>query len=581
MARRGSEASLDQSTILENVEYSLMVLQRLNDFRLEQCLTDTVLIAGYEEFPCHKNVLAVSSPYFRAMFSNDLLESKLDRIQINEVSPWTLRRVIDYAYTGKLEITVDNAQDMLAAGSLFQLQDIIDACCEFLSKHLHPSNCLGIEHFAHLHSCTKLEAEAHQHVLDNFSTVVDSDEFVEIPLERLLTYLASDLIDVRNEECAYSAAMRWIQHDLEHRQSHAHSVFAHIRLAIVDYQYLCDIVQVNPVIRNCEKCRELVQDAVQFHSSKIDNCGQRRRSMQTEAATPRPSTVAREVLVIVGGITENNQVTKSVDMYDPAKEKWSQLPDLQMDISWFSICALDNNLILSGGIKNNMILSVVLKFDSSKRSWTQGRSMLTARARHASAVVEGKVYVLGGISFEDGRMCTAESIECFCTEVNQWTKVGEFSFPRKQSRLVPFEQTLVEVGGSRGDFPEDTMETYLCNSNGTVVHSGEQFRLPEPIKFAQLLMLDKVFYILWEDSKKVIMLNPLKRTFRSLAPMNNTHIHGAATVIQNKIYVVGGLVNNKPSSVVECYNPDTDTWEIIKSVPQARACLGCVTLNMQ
>ncbi len=42
-----------------------------------------------------------------------------------------------------------------------------------------------------------------QYTLENFSTVVEHEEFCEIPLERLVTYLASDLIDVRTEETVY------------------------------------------------------------------------------------------------------------------------------------------------------------------------------------------------------------------------------------------------------------------------------------------------------------------------------------------------------------------------------------------
>ncbi|ELU15153.1 hypothetical protein CAPTEDRAFT_88338, partial [Capitella teleta] len=141
-------------------------LAKLNEFRNGRSFTDAVLCVGHEEFPCHRNVLAVSSPYFNAMFSSDLKESREAKICLNEVSPWTLRRLIDYAYTGKIEITVDNAQDLLAASSLFQYPVIVDGCCEFLMKHLHPSNCLGIEDFAHLHSCSKLEADAHRFALD-------------------------------------------------------------------------------------------------------------------------------------------------------------------------------------------------------------------------------------------------------------------------------------------------------------------------------------------------------------------------------------------------------------------------------
>ena len=41
-----------------------------------QEFVDVVLCVGSTEFPCHRNVLAISSPYFMAMFSGGLAESQ-------------------------------------------------------------------------------------------------------------------------------------------------------------------------------------------------------------------------------------------------------------------------------------------------------------------------------------------------------------------------------------------------------------------------------------------------------------------------------------------------------------------------
>ena len=39
-------------------------------------------------------------------------------------------------------------QVLLPASSLLQLNGVREACCYFLLKQLHPSNCLGIRSFA-------------------------------------------------------------------------------------------------------------------------------------------------------------------------------------------------------------------------------------------------------------------------------------------------------------------------------------------------------------------------------------------------------------------------------------------------
>lgn len=49
---------------------------------------------------CHKLVLASFSPYFEAMFSSNLLETKTNKVTMKNTDYVTLKEIIDYAYTG-------------------------------------------------------------------------------------------------------------------------------------------------------------------------------------------------------------------------------------------------------------------------------------------------------------------------------------------------------------------------------------------------------------------------------------------------------------------------------------------------
>ena len=580
--RRGSDTFIEQPLIVHNPNFGEDALSKLNQLRSEESFTDAILCVDNVEFPCHRNVMAVSSPYFKAMFTIDLKERKTNKIYVSEVTPVTLRRVIDYAYTGRLEITVDNAQEMLAAGNMFQYPAIVDACCEFLAKHLHSSNCLGIENFAQLHSCSKLEMEAHQYTLENFSSVVEHEEFLEIPLERLVTYLASDLIDVRNEEIVYRAAMLWIRFDLPSRQRYLYQILENIRLVTVDRNYLENVIEKEPLIQKVEACAFLIEEAKKYHVTKDQGQqGTRRRSMQKYLIQPRPSTVAKEVIVLVGGLNSLfNYTIQSVEMYEPNKDKWFPLPDIPENVSLYSVCALENDIYVSGGIVDNQVIPSLWKFDSLQRTWMPMADMLMPRARHASAPWKGKLYLLGGIHLmDDGHFTGIESIECYDAVTDTWCVVGQCPMPRQQSQAVPYKDTVVEIGGTQTGVKVKTMECYQCNEH-RLVYSGEQFVLPESIQFSKIVVISGIFYIIWEDSKKLISLNPDKRTFRHLADMKHSHVHSGATVLGGKIYVAGGLVDGKLSKMVECYDPALDTWTSIKSMKQARACHGCVTIQM-
>ena len=45
---------------------------------------------------------------------------------------------------------------LLPAANLLQIVYVKEACCDFLIKQMHPSNCLGIRAFADMFGCFEL-----------------------------------------------------------------------------------------------------------------------------------------------------------------------------------------------------------------------------------------------------------------------------------------------------------------------------------------------------------------------------------------------------------------------------------------
>ena len=60
-----------------------------------------------------------------------------------------------------LELKEETIESLLAAACLLQLSQVIQVCCGFLMKQLHPSNCLGIRSFADAQGCLDLLNVAH------------------------------------------------------------------------------------------------------------------------------------------------------------------------------------------------------------------------------------------------------------------------------------------------------------------------------------------------------------------------------------------------------------------------------------
>lgn len=95
-----NDSGLNRKQILIEEHKSDMVAH-FNRFRNENQFTDVFIYVEGVEFPCHKVVLCAASCYFKAMFSCDLKESRQGKVFIENISPWTMKRILDFIYTGK------------------------------------------------------------------------------------------------------------------------------------------------------------------------------------------------------------------------------------------------------------------------------------------------------------------------------------------------------------------------------------------------------------------------------------------------------------------------------------------------
>lgn len=116
-------------------------------------------------------ILSACSPYFRAMFTGELAESRATEVTIRDVDEQAMEQLVEFCYTAHIVVEESNVQALLPAACLLQLQEIQDVCCEFLKRQLDCSNCLGIRAFADTHSCRELLRIADKFTQQNFPEV--------------------------------------------------------------------------------------------------------------------------------------------------------------------------------------------------------------------------------------------------------------------------------------------------------------------------------------------------------------------------------------------------------------------------
>ncbi|XP_060055790.1 kelch-like protein 17 isoform X3 [Erinaceus europaeus] len=471
----------------------------MSRMRQRGLLCDIVLHVAAKEIRAHKVVLASCSPYFHAMFTNEMSESRQTHVTLHDIDPQALDQLVQFAYTAEIVVGEGNVQTLLPAASLLQLNGVRDACCKFLLSQLDPSNCLGIRSFADTHSCSDLLKAAHRYVLQHFVDVAKTEEFMLLPLKQVLELVSSDSLNVPSEEDVYRAVLSWVKHDVEARRQHVPRLMKCVRLPLLSRDFLLGHVDAESLVRHHPDCKDLLIEALKFHLLP-----EQRGVLGTSRTRPRRCEGAGPVLFAVGGgslfaihgdceaydtRTDRWHVVASMstrrarvgvaavgnrlyavggaERYDPLTGTWTSVAAMSTRRRYVRVAMLDGNLYAVGGYDSSSHLATAEKYEPQVNSWTPVASMLSRRSSAGVAVLEGALYVAGG---NDGTSCL-NSVERYNPKAGTWESVAPMNIRRSTHDLVAMDGWLYAVGGNDGSSSLNSIEKYNPRTNKWVAAS--------------------------------------------------------------------------------------------------------------
>nr|WEX30370.1 Kelch-like protein 5-B-3 [Carassius gibelio] len=379
-------------------------------------------------------VLSSVSDYFAAMFTSDVREAKQEEIKMEGVDPDALWVLVQYAYTGHLELREDTIESLLSAACLLQLSAVVQACCSYLMKQLHPSNCLGIRSFADAQGCLDLHKVAHNYTMEHFMEVMRHQEFLLLPACEVEKLLASDDMNVPEEETVVTALLSWVRHDASSRQSQLPALLAHIRLPLLKPQ-----VRATSIEQYCLRRDTWRQVAVMSG-----------RRLQFGVA------VLEDRLYVVGG-RDGLKTLNTVECYNPRSKSWSVMPPMSTHRHGLGVAVLEGPMYAVGGHDGWSYLSTVERWDPQARQWSFVASMATPRSTVGVAVLNSKLYAVGG---RDGSSCL-KSVECFDPHTNKWSSCAPMSKRRGGVGVATWNGFLYAIGGH--DAPASSLASRLSD----------------------------------------------------------------------------------------------------------------------
>jgi len=259
--------------------------------------------------------------------------------------------LVDFAYTSHIIVEEANVQVLLPAACLLQMSEIQDVCCEFLKRQLDPTNCLGIRAFADTHSCQELLHFANKFTQDRFQEVIESEEFLLLPVNQLIDIISSDELNVKCEDQVYNAIMSWVKYNVAERRSHLAHVLQHVRLSQLNAKFLVGTVGSDLLIKSDEACRDLVDEAKNYLLLP-----QERAQMVGPRFRARKPVRRGEVLFAVGGWCSGDAIS-SVERYDPQSNEWRMVAAMTKRRCGVGVAVLNDLLYAVGGHDGNVTMS--------------------------------------------------------------------------------------------------------------------------------------------------------------------------------------------------------------------------------
>lgn len=96
----------------------------MEDIRKQGKLCDITIKVENSCFSAHRIVLCATIPYFNAMFTHDMLESKQKEVEVRGIDPGAMEALIQFAYSGKVTIHPGNCHSLMIGASYLQLTQV-------------------------------------------------------------------------------------------------------------------------------------------------------------------------------------------------------------------------------------------------------------------------------------------------------------------------------------------------------------------------------------------------------------------------------------------------------------------------
>lgn len=576
----------------EHSSHQNILLEGLNSLRLKEELLDITLVIEGTVFRAHKAVLSACSDYFRAMFTDNMLEARQNEICLNGITAKGFNQLLEYAYTARLALNLANVQDVLEAASHVQMVNCIQACSNYLQSQIDLDNCVDIATIAETYSLTVLKTKVYRYMSGHLLEFSNSPEFYRLTPVQLENLLAYDFPVDCSEADVLRIVLAWFfhvdNHELDVRIEYAVRIIKYIHFNEISKRKLDSLLDKFFENRNYEF---QILNKIILQQMYLQT-GSTRSQLPTIVGTLLNSRGMEMAVLKIGGFGMSG-ITNEITYCFASERKWKHLTSIpHVEQCNYGTSVFNNELYIVGGCFNQSLQENVhpfgFKYNPRSNKWTTMSPMKIERCRFSLNVIGDVLYAVGGISEEDAT-CTCE---CYNPARDVWYMISDLPVHISQHAGAGIESSFSSKLYISGGIDRD----YVCMSKvycyDTILEKWSACApLLKPRADHVMLGIGKYLYVCggWtqEENARALLdtielYDPDTNTWTEITKVPTPRYHAGIVCVENKIYFIGGFHSDamfdRDTAAIEYYDIDTKMWTVENKYPQDVWEHTCVTL---
>ncbi|XP_033745875.1 kelch-like protein 3 [Pecten maximus] len=585
-----------QSLPVDKLTHFSSIGEYMKFLREHQQICDVEIHVESSKFMAHRVALACFSEYFSQVFFKGTEKQKIPLvIRLRGVTSRSFHVFLEWVYTGNLEITPLLAADLLVIAQHLKVPLLEDKCAEFIVS-MPLGKSLSVLQSGRVVTSSDLYDVCVSHVSTQFPSILDHQDFYLLDVNTLCMILSRDDLNITSEIEVFRVALKWIAYDMNDRHRHLAKVMSCVRFPYMNHHELFQCFEVTDLLRECQETRNAI-----LHANWLVTAVALNREDPLNIPMVQPRTALSD--------PSNLKTKKASSVYlsshsmRTVKLEMEHTPKLgvKTDTSYVS---KTGDIIAVGAFqkftkaKDNRTVKTVERYNSVKNQWTHYTNLPQPRFHHGTAIINKKMYLVGGSDPSKSKKISVPSNEAFMydLETDEWRQIASMATPRMHHVVCSLYGMLYAIGGQ--DANSRVLNSVECYNPKT-----DRWIFAQSMSVARLGMaaaiLDGTIYVVggYGESvdnrsglpvlSSVEVFDPRENAWTSRNNLRMPRCHGNLVSVNGELFLCGGAIRSYTTNdsvltsvaAIDVYNKRSDIWEHKTDMVLARHFTGSAVIG--